>query len=224
MLRAFTVDDLLNVNQFTSRCPWDLSPDGGLLAVTLSQGKRRVPDDARHGENGAYIVLIDFETGESIEPFSDLQMSWAGRWSPDGQTLAAYVVTQDAQACVGLWNRQTREVSLVSNAVIGKGVAVPLWTPDGYRIIVPLISNARVSPKSPDIIVQSYTPEQPASDQHRPFFEQHDIDECIGVVEISSGIVTEFASGLNYPIPRMAPDGQAVAFLNKIVSPMVLMV
>ena len=219
MLRAFTVDDLLNVNQFTSRCPWDLSPDGGLLAVTLSQGKRRVPDDTKHGENGAYIVLIDVETGESIEPFSDLQMSWAGRWSPDGQTLAAYVVTQDAQACVGLWNRQTREVSLVSNAVIGKGVAVPLWTPDGYRIIVPLISNARVSPKSPDIIVQSYTPEQPASDQHRPFFEQHDIDECIGVVEISSGIVTEFASGLNYPIPRMAPDGQAVAFLNKIVSP-----
>lgn len=47
MLRAFTVDDLLNVNQFTSRCPWDLSPDGRLLAVTLSQGKHRVPDDTR---------------------------------------------------------------------------------------------------------------------------------------------------------------------------------
>ena len=119
MLRAFTVDDLLNVNQFTSRCPWDLSPDGGLLAVTLSQGKCRVPDDANYGEvNGAYIVLIDVETGESIEPFSDLQMSWAGQWSPDGQTLAAYVVTQDVPACVGLWDRQTREVSLVSNTVI----------------------------------------------------------------------------------------------------------
>ena len=39
MLRPFTVDDLLNVNQFTSRCPWDISPDGGLLAVTLSQGE-----------------------------------------------------------------------------------------------------------------------------------------------------------------------------------------
>ena len=220
MLRAFTVDDLLNVNQFTSRCPWDLSSDGGLLAVTLSQGKRRLPGDANYSAvNGAYIVLIDVETGESIEPFSDLQMSWAGRWSPDGQTLAAYVVTQDVHACVGLWNRQTREVFLVSNAVIGKGVAVPQWTPDGHRIIVPLIPNARVSKKSPDIIVQSYTPEQPASDQHRPFFEQHDIDESIGVVEISSGIVTEFSSGLNYPIPRMAPDGQAVALLNKIAPP-----
>ena len=118
MLRPFTVDDLLNVNQFTSRCPWDLSPDGGLLAVTLSQGKRRLPGDTNYGENGAYIVLIDVETGESIEPFSDLRMSWAGRWSPDGQTLAAYVVTQDAHACVGLWNRQTHEVFLVSNAVI----------------------------------------------------------------------------------------------------------
>ena len=220
MSRAFTVDDLLNVNQFTSRCPWDLSPDGELLAVTLSQGKRRVPDDANYGAmNGAYIVLIDVATGESIEPFSDLQMSWAGRWSPDGQMLAAYVVTQDAPACVGLWNRQTGEVSLISNAMIGKGVAVPQWTPDGHRIIVPLIPNARVSTKSPDITVRSYTPGQSASDQHSPFLEQPGIDECIGVVEISSGIVTEFASGLNYPIPRMAPDGQAIALLNKIVPP-----
>ena len=221
MSRAFTVDDLLNINQFTSRCPWDLSSDGGLLAVTLSQGKRRVPDDTNYGENGAYIVLIDVETGESIEPFSDLQMSWAGRWSPDGQILAAYVVTQDAHACVGLWNRQTREVFLISNAVIGWGFNfdVPQWSPDGRRIIVRLIPSAHVSTKSPDIIVRSYTPEQPASDQHRPFFEHYNIDECIGVVEISSGIVTEFVSGLTAGIPRMAPDGQAIALLNKIESP-----
>ena len=59
-MRTFTVDDLLNVNQFTRRCPWDISPDGGLLAGTLSQGKRRVPYDAGYGGgNGAYIVLID---------------------------------------------------------------------------------------------------------------------------------------------------------------------
>lgn len=221
MSRAFTVDDLLNVNQFTSRCPWDLSPDGGLLAVTLSQGKRRVTDDTTYGENGAYIVLIDVETGESIEPFSDLQMSWVGRWSPDGQTLAAYVVTQDAQACVGLWNRQTREVFLVSNAVIGWGFNfdVPQWTPDGHRIIVRLIPSARVSTKSPDIIVRSYTPGRSASDQHSPFLEQPGIDNCVGVVEISSGIVTEYAPSLTPGIPRMAPNGQAVALLNKIASP-----
>ncbi|MCY3680314.1 MAG: prolyl oligopeptidase family serine peptidase, partial [Gemmatimonadetes bacterium] len=200
---------------------WDLSPDGELLAVTLSQGKRRVTDDTTYGENGAYIVLIDVETGESIEPFSDLQMSWAGRWSPDGQTLAAYVVTQDAQACVGFWNRQTREVFLVSNAVIGWGFNfdVPQWTPDGHRIIVRLIPSARVSTKSPDIIVRSYTPGQSASDQHSPFLEQPGIDNCVGVVEISSGIVTEYAPSLTPGIPRMAPDGQAVALFNKIASP-----
>ena len=219
MSRAFTVDDLLNVNQFTSRCPWNLSPDGGLLAVTLSQGKRRVIDDTNYGENGAYIVLIDVETGESIEPFSDLRMSWAGRWSPDGQTLAAYVVTQDVHACVGLWDRQTCEVSLVSNTLIRRWAAVPQWTPDGHRIIVPLIPSARVSTKSSDIIVRSYTPEQPASVQHSPFFEQPGFGQCVGVVEISSGIVTELASGLTFTIPRMAPDGQAVAILNKTAFP-----
>ena len=82
-----------------------------------------------------------------------------------------------------------------------------------------LIPNARISTKSPDIIVQSYTPEQPASGQHRPFFEEPDIGQCVGVVEVSSGIVTEFASGLTFTVPRVAPDGQAVALLNKIAYP-----
>ena len=221
-MRTFTVDDLLNVNQFTRRCPWDISPDGGLLAVTLSQGKRRVPYDAHYaGGNGAYIVLIDVETGESIEPFSDLQMSWAGRWSPDGQTLAAYVVARDDHVCVGLWNRQTREVSIVTSAKIPWvfNFSVPLWTPDGHRIIVPLISSARDSATSPGIVVRSCTPEGPASDQYSKFLEQPDIEKCVGVLDIESGIVAEFARGLRPGILRVAPDGQAVAFLNEVTFP-----
>ena len=221
-MRPFTVDNLLNVNQFTHHRPWDISPDGGLLAVTLSQGKRRVPHDTSSGPaNGAYIVLIDVETGESIEPFSDLQMSWAGRWSPDGQTLAAYVVAQDAHACVGLWNRQTREVFIVSNAKIPwvPESRVPQWTPDGRRIIVPLIPNARGSTVSPGIIVQSYTPGAAVSDQHSPLVDRPDFDECVGVLEVESGIVTEIAPGLGRGTLRMAPDGQALATLNVIASP-----
>ncbi len=223
MSRPFTVDDLLIVNQFTHRCPWDISPDGGLLAVTLSRGKRRVPHDTSNSSqaNGAYIVLIDVETGESMEPFSDLQMSWAGRWSPDGQTLAAYVVGKDAHACVGLWNRHTREAFIASNAEIPRVYPshVPQWTPDGRRIIVPLIPNARGSTTSPGIIVRSYTPGGPASDQHSPLVDQPDYAKCVGVLVVSSGIVTEFASGLVFTVPRMAPDGQAVALLNIIASP-----
>ena len=220
MSRPFTVDCLLNVNQFTHRCPWDISPDGGLLAVTLSQGKRRVTHETNNSQaNGAYIVLVDVETGESMEPFSDLQMSWAGRWSPDGQTLAAYVVTQDAHACVGLWNRHTREVLIVSNAMIPWGSNVPQWTPDGRRIIVPLIPKARGPTISPDIIVQSYTPGGPASDQHSPILEHSDIEKCVGVLEVESGIVTELASVLGPAALRMAPDGRALASLNVIASP-----
>ena len=221
-MRTFTVDDLLNVNQFTFRCPWDISPDGGLLAVTLSQGKRRVPYDAGYGGgNGAYIVLIDVETGESIEPFPDLQMSWAGRWSPDGQTLAAYVVAHDDHVCVGLWNRKTREVSIVTSAMIPRvdNFSVPQWTPDGHRIIVPLISSASDSATSCGIIVRSYTPGGPASDQYSPFLQQPDIEECVGVLEVNSGIVAEFALGLRSRILRVAPDGQAVAFLNEVTFP-----
>ena len=222
MSRPFTVDDLLNVTQFTRHCPWDLSPDGGLLAVTLSRGKRRVPHDTSIGQaNGAYIVLIDVETGESMEPFSDLQMSWAGRWSPDGQTLAAYVVGIDAHACIGLWNRHTREVFIVSNTENPRVYPsyVPQWTPDGRRIIVPLIPKVPGSTISTDVIVHSYTPGGPASDQHSPLVDQPVFATCVGVLEVESGIVTELASVLGRGALRMAPDGRALASLNVIASP-----
>ncbi|MDE2886953.1 MAG: prolyl oligopeptidase family serine peptidase [Gemmatimonadota bacterium] len=222
MSRPYTVDDLLNVNQFTHRCPWDMSPDGGLLAVTLSQGKRRVPHDTDNSQaNGAYIVLIDVATGESIEPFSDLRMSWAGRWSPDGQTLAAYVFEQDTHTCVGLWNRQTRKVSIVSNALIARtfNFDVPQWTPNGRRIIAPLIPNAPDATETSDVIVRSYTPGRSASDQHSPFSYQSGMEKCVGVLEVETGIVKEFATGLSPLILRMAPDGQAVAFFNEISHP-----
>ena len=199
-----------------------LSPDGRLLAVTLSQGKRRVPHDTSIGPaNGAHIVLIDVESGESMEPFSDLQMSWAGRWSPDGQTLAAYVVQKDAHACVGLWNRPTREVFVVSNATIARifPANIPQWTPDGRRIIVPMIPKDRDSTMSRDIVVHSYAPGGPASDQHSPLVDKPEFSKCVGVVDVNSGVVTEFAPGLSPGILRMAPDGQAVALPNRITSP-----
>ena len=146
-MRPFTVDDLLKLNQFAHRCPWDLSPDGELLAVTLSEANRREPlgDESKvrtiHGvmeANGAHLLLLDTATGESIIPFPDAPMSWAGRWSPDGQTLAAFVVAPQTQACVGLWDRRTREVRLFRDAAIhcGLNFYVPQWTPDGLRIVV----------------------------------------------------------------------------------------
>ena len=47
-MRPFTVDNLLKLNQFAHRCPWDLSSDGELLSVTLSEANRREPlGDAR---------------------------------------------------------------------------------------------------------------------------------------------------------------------------------
>ena len=68
-MRPFTVDDLLKLNQFAHRCPWDLSPDGALLAVALNEANRREPlgDESSsrtiHGvhleSNGAHLLLLD---------------------------------------------------------------------------------------------------------------------------------------------------------------------
>ena len=148
-------------------------------------------------------------------------MSWAGRWSPDGQTLAAYVVGIDAHACIGFWNRHTREVFIVSNTENPRVYPsyVPQWTPDGRRIIVPLIPKVPGSTISTDVIVHSYTPGGPASDQHSPLVDQPVFATCVGVLEVESGIVTELASVLGRGALRMAPDGRALASLNVIASP-----
>ena len=194
-MRPFTVDDLLKLNQFAHRCPWDLSPDGELLAVTLSEANRREPlgdgSSSRtiHGvhfeANGAHLLLLDTATGESIVPFPDAPMSWAGRWSPDGQTLAAFVVAPQTQACVGLWDRRTREVRLFRDAVVhcGLNFCVPQWTPDGLRIVVALVpadTQATVSPTDPEVIVRSYDPKELDADQNQPFFQRRDAEHVCG--------------------------------------------
>ena len=232
-MRPFTVDDLLKLNQFAHRCPWDLSPDGALLAVTLSEANRREPlgdeSSARtiHGvmeANGAHLLLLDTATGESIVPFPDASMSWAGRWSPDGQTLAAFVVAPQTQACVGLWDRRTREVRLFRDAAVhcGLNFYVPQWTPDGLRIVVRLVpedTQATVSSTDPDVIVRSYDPKELDADQNQPFFQRQDANMCVGVVDVQSGAVARYGAGLKFNIPRLAPNGRAVALLNYIKSP-----
>ena len=232
-MRPFTVDDLLKLNQFAHRCPWDLSPDGELLAVTLSEANRREPlGDASsvrtiHGvmeANGAHLLLLDTATGESIVPFPDAPMSWAGRWSPDGQTLAAFVVAPQTQACVGLWDRRTREVRLFRDAAVhcGLNFYVPQWTPDGLRIVatlVPADTQATVSLTDPDVIVRSYDPKELDADQNQPFFQRRDASMCVGVVDVKSGAIARYGSGLKFNIPRLAPNGRAVALLNYIKSP-----
>ena len=42
---------------------------------------------------------------------------------------------------------------------------------------------------------------------------------CVGVVDVKSGAVARYGSGLKFNIPRLAPNGRAVALLNYIKSP-----
>ena len=233
-MRPFTVDDLLKLNQFAHRCPWDLSPDGALLAVALNEANRREPlgDESSsrtvHGvhleSNGAHLLLLDTATGEAIVPFPDASMSWAGRWSPDGQTLAAFVVAPQTQACVGLWDRRTREVRLFRDAAVhcGLNFCVPQWTPDGLRIAVALVpadTQATASPTDLDVIVRSYDPKELDADQNQPFFQRRDASMCVGVVDVKSGAIARYGSGLKFNMPRLAPNGRAVALLDYIKSP-----
>ena len=186
-MRPFTIDDLLRVNQFAHRCPWDLSPDGVLLAVTLSEARRRQPlhEDSLartiHGvgleANGAHLLVIDTTAGEVIAPF-EASTSWAGRWSPDGQTLAAYVAAPPPRACIGLWDRKTRSVRLIEDAVIKDTLPfhVPQWTPDGLRVVVNIADDAGTAGTSEesDVIVRRYDPTDSAADQNDPFYKRRD--------------------------------------------------
>ena len=229
--RTFSIKDLLNVRQFLHRGPWDLSPDGKLLAVALTEGRRREPLGDGKGQtvsgvnleaNGAYTLLIDTGTGEVIEPFPDAKMSWGFRWAPDGKILAAFVVMPDLPACVAVWDQQTHDIRLFPEAVVRSCFPfdVAQWTGDSRRIMARLapIESTDVS-GDPDVLVRSFDPDDSDSDPTKRFHPQADRDACVGIIDSLSGTVARFASDFEFGIPRLAPDGHAVALLNRVTSP-----
>ena len=225
-MRSFTVDDLMRTESFLQRSPWDVTPDGQLLAVSVESPERRQmlapgSDDFTAGgvyteANGAQIRVIDAESGEVIEPFVDAAMSWGGRWSPDGSTLAAYVASRDEHVCLALWDRETRSCRLFPDVRTRTGFnfELPEWMPDGRSVVVKLAPSDSPDPVGP--VVESFDPEN-ENDNALSVAMIRERRTCgLGVVDATTGDLRELVQGWEFTVFRMAPDGSAVALLRDV--------
>lgn len=228
MTRRFGVEDYLSLKQPAPRVPCHLSPDGRLLAISVQSPRRETTDaqidgfspDGVMGElAGSRIVVVDTVSGESREPFPADAVSWAGRWSPDGKRLAAFV-QHGGRACVGIWEPGTGQIELVPEARVKGyfGFCVPLWTPDSKKVVAklwPLKDLAEEEPSANDlpVAVQSFDPDT-GEDEAEKGREDHHWRADLGVIDVETGEVVRLAPGFAWSVAKMAPDGHAIAFLH----------
>ena len=214
------IASLIDLPKPTGRMPFHLSPDGRRLALGVqrrTEGARGprfdewgVPTEMA----GSSVVVVDTATGESRRPFPEGSVSWGAQWSPAGDRLVA-CVRHEGVACLGLWEVGTGEVELLRNApvLVRSGFELPVWTPDGKGIVVPLWPANRDYREDahgpvPKIDVRSNDPDTTTEVEPTvPSWWQCDL----GHVSLSTGsvkrLLQQWASGQW----RIAPDGRHVA-------------
>ena len=215
-----TIASLIDLPKPTGRMPFHLSPDGRRLALGVqrrTQGARGPEFDewgVPREMAGSSVVVVDTATGESMQPFPEGSVSWGAQWSPAGDRLVA-CVRHEGVACLGLWEVDTGEVELLRNApvLVRFGFKLPVWTPDGKGIVVPLWPAERDYREDahgpvPKIDVRSNDPD--ATTEVEPTVQSW--WQCeLGHVSLSTGAVKKLLQQWASGQWRIAPDGRHVA-------------
>ena len=149
-----------------------------------------------------------------MRPFPEGSVSWGAQWSPAGDRLVA-CVRHEGVACLGLWEVDTGEVELLRDApvLVRFGFELPVWTPDGKGIVVPLWPADRDYREDahgpvPKIDVRSNDPDATTEVEPTvPSWWQCDL----GHVSLSTGSVKKLLQQWASGHWRIAPDGRHVA-------------
>lgn len=168
---------------------------------------------------GSRVVVVATDSGETTHPFGDAT-SWAPRWSPDGETLAAYVQQGETLPQLGFWTRATGGTRLVADARVKPffNFEVPEWTPDSAAVVVKLrsagadVPGPRAHPPIGSTRVLSTVDEVAAKDALAGFADTRRAD--LAVVQRETGEIRRLVEGWSVTGWRMAPDGSAVAVLR----------
>ena len=215
-----TIAALVDMPEPNGRMPFHLSPDGRLLALGV-QRRTQGPRGPKFDEwgipremAGSSVVVVDTTSGEATRPFPEGSVSWGAQWSPSGDSLIA-CVQHEGVACLGLWEAATGEVELLRNApvLVRYGFDLPVWTPDGKGIVVPLWPAERDYREDghgpePKIDVRSNDPDTATeADPDLRRWRQCDL----GHVSLATGSVKTLLQQTATSRWRIAPDGRHVA-------------
>lgn len=237
--REFTVDLLLGLVQPTTRVPLHLSPDGQKLIVHGQCRRRtRITGGDRSytatgipkGMIGSRLFVVDTTTGMVEEPFPPGATCWGAQWSPDGTLLAAYVQDEGA-ACLGTWERVSRQYRLYPHVLVRPffGFEAIRWTPDSRSVMVKVVATHHQAQRGfstttenthrEPVTIFSFAPgAQSAEDDslHHPMPGWADGYLCnLACIDVATGNVLQLAEDWRIIGGwKVAPDGRAVAILR----------
>lgn len=233
MPTVFTLDDLLRLQQPTTRVPLHLSPDGRRLAFCTQPvggrqqaiGSSAFTDDGIPVEMaGSQVRVVDTTSGVTVAPFPAGCLSWGARWSPDGRRLAAYVC-HEGPPCLGLWTLAEGEATLLRQAPVHPffGFEVPQWTSDSQAVVLKLSpTTAIVAPRErtghTEVTVFSFDPLQGPSERAMPTFLLEQGQGDLAIVAVAGGQVRRLAADWTFRGWKAAPVGRSVAVLRAIAA------
>lgn len=125
----------------------DLSPDGELVAYTLSDSNRKAQKAYRSSQNleqkgipsgieycDIWITVI--ATGKATNLTQGQGASWAPVWSPNGKLLAFYSDREGTPA-LWIWEKASGTLRKASDAIVRAHdqTFVPRWTPDSKKLV-----------------------------------------------------------------------------------------
>jgi dipeptidyl aminopeptidase/acylaminoacyl peptidase len=133
--KPFSIDDYFLIKSIRVD---DLTRDGRFLAATVTTPKDRLPqDNSRHGDptyirpSQAELIVIDTSSGRQIPVFSGKRQFRSPSWSPDGGTLALFIL-EGTRFRPYLWRRETGKLEpmpLPKDKIIASSSPL-LWSPD----------------------------------------------------------------------------------------------
>jgi dipeptidyl aminopeptidase/acylaminoacyl peptidase len=119
-VRALSVEDAIKTREFCPVSPVALSPDGKLLAYTVTRSRENTVDERRTEvpwyAQGGQIYVLNIYTGEERNLTAGEGNNWLPTWSPDGLYLA-FLSDRDmsGHARVWVWDETKGDLRKISD-------------------------------------------------------------------------------------------------------------
>lgn len=236
-VRALSVEDAVKTRDFCPVSPFAFSPDGRLLAYTVTQGRETGVNARRTGvpwfAEGGQIFLLNIYSGEERNLTAGEGDNWLPTWSPDGLYLV-FLSDRDisGQARVWAWDRTKGDLRKISDMDLRTEDFQ--WIPGSEKLIMTTApqtisaekdanaassgaSNAEANvEKTVSSTVTLYRSAPALSgDLAVPKSDPWDLDQAsrdLTSIDVETGTMVTFAHGQRIAAYRLSPDGSHIAY------------
>jgi dipeptidyl aminopeptidase/acylaminoacyl peptidase len=242
------IRESVEAHSFSLFAPVLLSPDGRWITYTLVDPRRSTTEpDPRFSQYrrsgvsftnvGADVWIADTRGGGARNVTGSVGNSWNASWSPDGRQLA-FFSDRSGTAALWVWQRETNQMRQVSQALARSTTDAPLWTPDGTRVIIPVLAEGLTNESAAERLAARPRTSRGAADDSstaivyrspaaaRQFGPVVAADTMAGqsmavqapvvdmaVIDVATGKLQRLTRGVTVGTYALSPDGRELACL-----------